>query len=178
MHIQGFGNIAPPYATTGPMLGKPSATASEPSDAVAGSSTQVSISSQAAALSADAHLAEIGAKDPTTQTAEDIDATQKAGGFVNTMAKLSPAEKKLYDELVAKGGTDAVRGMNLLALSRMGGADVTLPNRKTFDPGKTAITADNVRRLFSQMFAGSDGADAKSLEALASYLDGRPEAST
>lgn len=121
----------------------------------------------------DKRMAEIAAKDPQTQTAEEVDYMQKASGCVNTMANLSPAEKKLYDEMVASGNTEAVRGMNLIALSRMGSGDVTLPNGRTFSPTQTEITAGNVRQLFSQMFVGADGQDARSFDALAKYLDSR-----
>ena len=119
----------------------------------------------------DKQLAGILAKDPQTRSADEISYMQKASGLVNTMANLTADEKKLYDELVAKGDTEAVRGLNLVALARMNSGDVTLPNGKTFDPTKTTITADNIRQLFSQMFVGSDGQDAKSFEALAKYLD-------
>lgn len=121
----------------------------------------------------DKQLAGILSKDPQRRTANDINYMQKAGGLVNTMANLTASEKKLYDELVAKGDTEAVRGMNLIALSRMGDDDVTLPNGKTFSPRTTGITADNIRQLFSRMFVGSDGQDAKSFEALANYLESR-----
>lgn len=124
-------------------------------------------------LAHDSRFAEIAAKPDAARTAEDHDYMQKAGGFVNTMANLSPAEKKLYDDLVAQGNTEAVRGMNLLALSRMGGGEVTLPNGRTFDPAKTEISPDSIRHLFSQMFANADGQDARSFEALASYLDSK-----
>lgn len=123
----------------------------------------------------DQRLAEIVAKGAGKQTAEDVDYMQKTGGFVNTMANLSPAEKKLYDELVAKGDSDAVRGMNMIALSRMGGGDVTLPNGSVFDPAKTEVTAKNVRDLFSHMFVGTDGQDQRSFDALAKYLEERSD---
>lgn len=121
----------------------------------------------------DTRFAEIAAKPDGARTADEIDYMQKAGGLVNTMAKLSPDEKKLYDELVAQGNTAAVRGMNLLAMSRMGGGEITLPNGTSFDPSKTAITPENIRSLFSQMFASDDGQDARSFEALASYMETR-----
>lgn len=124
----------------------------------------------------DQRLAQIHAKGPGSASADDLDYVQKAGGLVNTMANLSPKEKALYDELVAQGHTEAVQGMNLLALSRMGGGEVTLGNGRVFDPQQTEITPENVRQLFSQMFVGSDGQDARSFEALASYLDGRRSA--
>lgn len=121
----------------------------------------------------DKRLAELSAIDPQARTADEVSYLQKAGGFVNTMANLSPAEKALHDELVAKGDTEAVRGMSLIALSRMGGGDVTLSHGRTFDPTQTPITADNVRQLFSQMVVGTDGQDARSFDALATYLDSR-----
>lgn len=121
----------------------------------------------------DPHLAEVLGKNPQARTADDVDYLQKAGGFVNTMAKLSPQEKQLYDELVAKGDTEAVRGMNLIAMSRMGSGEVRLPDGKTFDPAQTAISADHIRQLFSQMFVSADGQDAKSLDALAKFLDSK-----
>lgn len=121
----------------------------------------------------DPHLAEVLGKNPQARTADDVDYLQKAGGFVNTMAKLSPQEKQLYDELVAKGDTEAVRGMNLIAMSRMGSGEVRLPDGKTFDPEQTAISADHIRQLFSQMFVSADGQDAKSLDALAKFLDSK-----
>jgi hypothetical protein len=123
-------------------------------------------------LKNDSRLAQITAKGQKAQTAEDLDYVQKAGGFVNTMANLSSSEKKLYDQMVADGNTDAVNGMNLIALSRMGSGNVTLPNGQTFDPGKTEITPQNIRKLFSQMFVSADDQNARSFDALASYLDG------
>jgi hypothetical protein len=122
-------------------------------------------------LKNDSRLAQITAKGQKAQTAEDVDYVQKAGGFVNTMANLSPSERKLYDQMVADGNTDAVNGMNLIALSRMGSGDVTLPSGQTFDPRKTEITPHNIRNLFSQMFVSTDGQNARSFDALASYLD-------
>jgi hypothetical protein len=195
MNIQGFGSVSQLYSTSAPI-----ATKRTPNDdggtLTSNGSTSVSISSEASIKARideivakpaaqrseddveflhnnDKKLAEIFAKGPDKQTAEDVDYVQKTGGFVNTMANLSPAEKKLYDELVAKGDTDAVRGMNLIALSRMGGGEVTLSNGTAFDPVKTEVTAKNVRDLFSQMFVGADGQDQRSFDALAKYLDER-----
>lgn len=128
-------------------------------------------------LKNDSRFAQIAAKDDKTRTAEELDYMQKAGGFVNTMANLSPSEKKLYDQLIAEGNTDAAIGMNLIAMSRMGSGNVTLPNGQTFDPGKTEITAQNIRNLFSQMFVSTDGQNARSFDALASYLDANATAS-
>lgn len=128
-------------------------------------------------LKNDSRLAQITATGQKAQTADDIDYMQKAGGFVNTMANLSPSEKKLYDQMVADENTDAASGMNLIALSRMGSGNVTLPNGQTFDPRKTEITPQNIRNLFSQMFVSTDDKNARSFDALASYLDGRATAS-
>ena len=126
----------------------------------------------------DSRYAEIAAKPFNARTAEDVDYLQKDGGSVNTMARLSPKEKALYNELVAQGNLEAVRGMNLLALSRMGEGEVTLRNGQSFDPNKTEITPENIRKLFSQMFSGDDDSDARSFEALASYLDGHKPSDT
>ncbi len=119
----------------------------------------------------DKKLAEIIAKNPDAQTADEIDYMQKASGFVNTMATLSPQEKKLYDELVAKGETEAMRGMSLIAMSRTVSGDVSLGNGVTFNPSNTEISADNVRNLFSKLFANEDGQNSTSFGALAEYLD-------
>ena len=126
-------------------------------------------------LANDKRLAEINAKDPQTLTADEIDYQQKAGGFVNTMANLSAAERALYDELVAAGNHAAVEGMNLIALARHGmdGQQVTLPDGSSFDPTRTEITAENIRQLFTQMFVDGDGAAARRLDALAGYLERR-----
>lgn len=123
-------------------------------------------------LKHDTRLAEISAKGTSLKTAEDVDYVQKAGGFVNTMAFLSPSEKQLYNELVAKGDTDAVTGMNLIALSRYaGGGEVTLGDGQTFDPARTAITPENIRQLFSKLFVGADPQHDRAFSALARYLD-------
>lgn len=126
-------------------------------------------------LANDKRLAEIRAKDPQTLTADEVDYTQKAGGFVNTMANLSSAEKALYDEMVAAGNNAAVEGMNLIALARqgMGGQQVTLPDGSSFDPTTTEISPENIRKLFTAMFVDSDGSSAKRLAALAGYLEQR-----
>lgn len=126
-------------------------------------------------LANDKRLAEIRAKDPQTLTADEVDYQQKAGGFVNTMANLSSAEKVLYDEMVAAGNYAAVEGMNLIALARqgMGGQQVTLPDGSSFDPTTTEISPENIRKLFTAMFVDSDGASAKRLAALAGYLEQR-----
>ena len=113
-------------------------------------------------------------------TADEVDYMQKAGGFVNTMAELSPKEKALYDELVANGNLEAAHGLMFVGMSRIGmsGQQVTLPNGKTFDPGNTEVTADNIRSLFKYMFVDPSGNTDRQFEALASYLDKRGTSDT
>lgn len=107
--------------------------------------------------------------------ADEIDYMQKAGGFVNTMAELSPKERALYDEMVANGNREAAEGLMLVALSRSGmhGQQVTLPDGSSFDPGSTEVTANNIRNLFKSMFVDPSGKTDRQFEALASYLDQR-----
>ncbi|MBS1190813.1 MAG: hypothetical protein H6R10_2605 [Rhodocyclaceae bacterium] len=123
-------------------------------------------------------LAEILAKDEKNRTADEVDYAQKATGFVNTMAELTPGEKALYDELIAQGNWEAAKGLNLVGMSRigMGGQQVTLPNGRVFDPTTTEVTADNIRNLFKQMFVDDTGRIGRQFEALASYLERRETA--
>lgn len=108
-------------------------------------------------------------------TADEVDYMQKAAGFVNTMAELSPKERALYDELVAKGLHEAAGGLLLVGMSRigMGGQQVTLPNGRSFGPTSTEVTADNIRNLFRYMFVDPSGNTDRQFEALASYLEQR-----
>jgi hypothetical protein len=126
-------------------------------------------------LKNDTRLAQITAKGQKLQSAEDVAYMQKSGGFVSTMGNLSAQEKQLYDQLVARGDADAVRGMNLIAMARTGSGDVTLPNGASFNPAQTEITADSIKDLFSQMFVSTDGQDARSFDALASFLSNKPK---
>lgn len=107
--------------------------------------------------------------------ADEVDYMQKAGGFVNTMAELSPKERALYDELVAAGNHEAAEGLMLVAMARVGmhGQQVTLPDGSSFDPGSTEVTAGNIRNLFKFMFVDPSGKTDRQFEALASYLDQR-----
>lgn len=108
-------------------------------------------------------------------SADDMDYLQKASGMVNTMAYLSPGEKSLYDEMIAKGQHEAAHGLLLAGMSRIGmeGRQVTLPNGKTFDPTATEVTAATVRNLFKYMFVDPSGQTDRQFEALAGYLDQR-----
>ncbi len=123
----------------------------------------------------DKRLAAIAAKDDKTRTADELDYLQKVGGFVNTMAELTPQEKALYDELVAAGEWEAASAFNLVGMSRigMGGQQVTLPNGKTFDPTTTEVTAGNLRNLFKLMFVDPSGQTDRQFEALARALERR-----
>ncbi len=119
----------------------------------------------------DERLSQLTAPGAKAWSADDLDYVQKAAGMVNTMSKLSPSEKQLYDDLVSQGKTDAANGLALVALSRMGNEQVNLGNGQTFDPNTTAVTPDNIRQLFSQMFVDSDGSSGRAFDALASALD-------
>lgn len=123
----------------------------------------------------DKRLAAILAKDDKTRTADEVDYMQKARGFVNTMAELTPKEKALYDELIAQGDWEAALGLNLVGLARSGmkGQQVSLPNGRVFDPATTEITADNIRNLFKQMFVDDSGHTDRQFEALAACLERR-----
>jgi hypothetical protein len=119
----------------------------------------------------DERLAQLNAPGAKAWSADDLDYVQKAAGMVNTMSKLSPSEKQLYDDLVSQGKTDAAHGLALVALSRMGSGEVTLGNGQSFDPKTTEVTPGNIRQLFSQMFVDSDGSSGRAFDALASALD-------
>ncbi|MNT98930.1 hypothetical protein D3C72_2416440 [compost metagenome] len=88
------------------------------------------------------------------------------------MAHLTSQEKQLYDELASKGEVEALRGLGLIAMSRTQAGNVELPGSLSFNPGTTEVSADNVRQLFSRLFAGDR--EAQDFAALASYLDRKP----
>lgn len=115
----------------------------------------------------------LSTQDSATWSADEVDYMQKAAGMVNTMAKLSPGEQKLYDEMIAKGDQQAAAGLMQVAMSRMFDGDVTLKGGKTFNPRDTEITAANVRDLFSQTIVDPSGQAGQRFDALAAYLDGR-----
>ena len=105
--------------------------------------------------------------------ANDMDYAQKAGGFVNTMAMLSPKEKALYDDMVTKGDYEAAQGLMLVGMSRIGmeGQQVTLENNLSFSPIDTELTAETIRNLFKHMFVSDDRNTDSAFDALASYLE-------
>lgn len=119
----------------------------------------------------DKRLAEITAqgKPPEKLSAEELDYVQKASGFVNTLANLSPAEKALYDKAMTSGNADAAAGIAQIGLIRMGeiagGANGT-----TYDPRNTEITAANIESYFSHSIVDSSGHAASKFQALIRFL--------
>ena len=95
---------------------------------------------------------------------------QKAVGFVNTMANLSPAEKALYDKAVASGNTEAAAGISQIALVRMMGHTAGGANGTTYDPLNTEITAANIEKYFSHSIVDPTGKAQSQFQALIQYL--------
>lgn len=107
-------------------------------------------------------------------TSSEIDYEQKTIGFVNTMAALSPAEKQMYDDMVASGNSAAAAGISQIAFIRTmghlaGGADGT-----TYDPINTEITAANVVKYFMNTIVDKTGKSEAQFQALVQYLENRP----
>ena len=127
-------------------------------------------------LANDKRLAEITAqgKSPDKLTAEELDYVQKATGFVNTMAELSPAEKALYDKAVASGNTQAAAGLAQIALIRNGGHVAGGANGTTYDPINTAITAANIEKYFSHSIIDPSGDAGAKFQALIQFLQNNP----
>jgi hypothetical protein len=128
----------------------------------------------------DKKLADISAKgkSPDQLTSSELDYMQKAGGFVNTMANLSLAEKSLYDKAVASGNEDATAGFNMIALIRMGGHTAGGANGTTYDPINTEITAANIERYFSHSIVDPSGKTQSQFHALIQFLQNNPTASS
>lgn len=126
----------------------------------------------------DKRLAEITAqgKSPDKLSADDLDYLQKATGFVNTMATLSPAEKALYDKAVASGNTEAVAGLSQIALVRMMGHTAGGANGTTYDPLNTEITAANIEKYFSHSIVDPTGNAQSKFQALIQFLQANPAA--
>jgi hypothetical protein len=124
----------------------------------------------------DKRLAEITAqgKPPEQLTAEDLDYMQKATGFTNTMANLSPAEKALYDKAVASGNTDAAAGLALIALIRTGADMAGGANGTTYNPFNTEITPANIEKYFSHSIVDPTGNAASKFQALIQFLQNNP----
>lgn len=124
----------------------------------------------------DKRLAEITAqgKSPEKLTASELDYMQKAGGFVNTMAYLSPTEKALYDKAVTSGNTQAAEGLAQIALIRTGGHMAGGAAGTTYDPSETAITAANVEKYFRYSIVDPSGAANAKFQALIQFLQSNP----
>lgn len=113
-------------------------------------------------------------KGPDSLTADDLDYVQKASGFVNTMAMLSPAEKTLYNKIVASGDKAAIAGMSQIALIRTMGHVAGGANGTTYDPINTEITAANIERYFSHSIIDPTGKAQSQFQALIQYLQSNP----
>lgn len=124
----------------------------------------------------DKKLAEIAAqgKSPDQLTSSELDYMQKASGFVNTMAYLSPAEKALYDKAVASGNTQAAAGLAQIAFTRTGGHTAGGANGTTYDPIETTITAANVAKYFSHSIVDPSGHADANFQALIQFLQSNP----
>lgn len=103
-------------------------------------------------------------------TAAELDHMQKAGGFVNTMANLSPAEKDLYDKAVASGNQEAAAGISQIALIRMMGHTAGGAPGTTYDPLNTAITPENIKNYFSYSIVDPSGKAQAQFQALIQFL--------
>lgn len=125
----------------------------------------------------DKRLAEITAqgKPPEKLTADEMDYLQKAAGFVNTFANLSPAEKALYDKAVASGNTEAAAGINQIALIRQGGM-AGGANGSTYNPLTMEITAANIEQFFSHSIVDPSGNAQSRFQALIHFLQDNPVA--
>lgn len=124
----------------------------------------------------DKKLAEITAQGKSSDklTAEELDYMQKAGGFVNTMANLSPAEKALYDKAVASGNTEAAAGISQIAFIRTMGHTAGGADGSTYDPLNTEITAANIEKYFSHSIVDPSGKAQFQFQALIQYLQNNP----
>lgn len=126
----------------------------------------------------DKRLAEITAqgKPPEKLTADELDYMQKAAGFVNTFAYLSPAEKALYDKAVASGNTEAAAGISMIALIRQGGEMAGGANGTTYNSRTTEITAANIEKYFGHSIVDPTGKAQSQFQALIQFLQDNPVA--
>jgi hypothetical protein len=94
------------------------------------------------------------------------------------MASLSPAEKALYDKVVASGNKDAAAGISQIAFIRTtSGHTAGGANGTTYDPMNTEITAANIERYFSHSIVDSTGKAQSQFQALIQYLQNNPATS-
>lgn len=124
----------------------------------------------------DKRLAEITAQGKSCDelTADELDYMQKSTGLVNTFAKLSPAEKALYDKAVASGNTEAAAGISMIALTRMGDFMAGGANGTTYDPRNTEITVANIEKYFSHSIVDPTGKAQSQFQALIQFLQDNP----
>jgi hypothetical protein len=124
----------------------------------------------------DKQLAEITGKPPEKLTADELDYLQKAAGFVNTFANLSPAEKALYDKAVTSGNTEAADGISQIALIRQGGNMAGGANGTTYNPLTMEITAANIEKFFSHSIVDPSGSAQSRFQALIQFMQANPVA--
>jgi len=124
----------------------------------------------------DKRLAEITVQGKSSDklTADELDYMQKATGFVNTFANLSPAEKALYDKAVASGNTEAAAGISQIAFVRMMGHTAGGANGSTYDPLNTEITPANIEKYFSHSIVDPTGKAQSQFQALIQFLQNNP----
>jgi len=127
-------------------------------------------------LTNDTKLAEITDKQNRGMglTSSEVDYEQKARGFVNTMALLSPAEKALYDKAVASGNPQAAAGISQIAFIRTMGHSAGGAEGTTYDPINTAITAENIEKYFRYSIVDPGGKSQAKFQALIQYLQNNP----
>ncbi len=135
-----------------------------------------SSSAEQTGLAGTARFAEIAGKPPEKRTADEVDYMQKAAGLVNSFARLSPAEKALYDKAVASGDTEAAAGISQIALIRTGGHMAGGANGTTYDPLGTEITTANVGKYFSHGIVDPTGQAQSRFQALIRFLQANPAA--
>lgn len=124
----------------------------------------------------DKKLAEINAQGKSLDqfTAEELDYIQKATGFVNNMAHLSPTEKALYNQVVASGNTQAAAGIGQIAMLRMMGHTAGGADGSTYDPINTEITTANIAKYFIHSVVDPSGRAQSQFQALIQYLQDHP----
>lgn len=172
-------STAPQTAATQaqPNANSSSATISQAArDALAAAQNSASSANSSATNSVDAKLAEIMNKvnKGVGLTSSELDYEQKASGFVNSMANLSPAEKDLYDKAVASGNKDAAAGISLIAMTRQMGHMAGGAPGTTYDPINTAITAANIEQYFSHSIVDPSGKAQSNFQALIQFLQNNP----
>jgi len=129
-------------------------------------------------LANDKQLAAITAKENqgVPLTSSELDYEQKARGFVNSMAFLSPEEKELYDKAATSGNPQAAAGLSVIAFesSTLGHTAGGAPGT-TYDPINTPITVDNIKNYFSYTNIDPTGKMQSQFQALIQFLQTNPD---